>query len=312
MDCPHEEVVCLNEFDLVRKYRCVGCAEVMMCDCDEAFGSRILPHQLNEATALKTKERITVTLGFQPAVCRECRGLPLQAHPVAEIYGRSSKIKRYYWREIQRRELELFADWAASKRIEDPLLATGTEAIAARKDAGKQALDEIKELHKTSPKYQFDLEESQAEVLENFNVEVVKLNGVYVKDETVRRAQILSGDTPVSPEQFVALHYEEQGYQTLHTESVPFHVLFGIYMWLVIQDPDDERVEMAGFGDRKAFDEGKPGEMIWFSRPDDFGAEGYGEETIAKGGWIEAPHHSVRFEASECLATSSERYSQLS
>jgi hypothetical protein len=98
--CAHRSVSCLNEFEFIRKYRCADCGGVMMCACDADVGRAFLPHQLEEGSDYGTRARVRVNLGFLPAACRECRGLPREAHPAAEIHGRTSKIKRYYWREI--------------------------------------------------------------------------------------------------------------------------------------------------------------------------------------------------------------------
>ena len=107
--CLHAEVICLNEYEIIRKYRCTACREIMMCACDERHGRQFLPHQLHEGVDYETKERIPVTLGFQTSICRECRGLPLIPAPKAAIYGHTSKIKRFYWRELHFREFELLA-----------------------------------------------------------------------------------------------------------------------------------------------------------------------------------------------------------
>ena len=111
MSCSHKHVHCLNEFDIIRKYQCQTCGEVMMCACEEEFGRRFLPHQLKDGRDAQTAECVDVTLGFQHAICRECRGLPSEAHPAAAIHGRTTKIKRYYLRELLKRELELRGSW---------------------------------------------------------------------------------------------------------------------------------------------------------------------------------------------------------
>ena len=67
-----------------------------MCACEEEFARRFLPHQLGEGTELETRRSVPVTIGFQKNVCKTCRGLPAEAHPMAEIYGRTSKVERYY------------------------------------------------------------------------------------------------------------------------------------------------------------------------------------------------------------------------
>jgi hypothetical protein len=108
-------------------------------------------------------------------------------------------------------------------------------------------------------------------------VEEVRLDAVYVKDSAIRHAQVKWNGESVRVEDFVRRHYAQEGYQCLVVESVPFHVLFGIYLWLVIQDPDDELVQVVGFGDRVAFDNGGQGEMIRCHKPDDFGTRAYGK-----------------------------------
>src|SRR6185369_4675339 len=112
--CAHDTVICLNEYDLIRKYRCEKCNGVMMCSCDRIIGEKYLPHQLKEGAELETGNRIPVTLGFQDRTCRECRGLDPIAHPTAARFRSTSNIRRYYWREIFFRELELFSEIAES------------------------------------------------------------------------------------------------------------------------------------------------------------------------------------------------------
>ncbi len=251
-----------------------------MCSCDEYIGRKFLSHQLREGVELETQQRIPVTDGFQPGVCRECKGLPPETHPVASIPGRTSKIRRYYWRELAFREMELFAKWAETRGL-DPNHATGPEASQARKLAKKQAVEEIKRLHETQQKYTFR-EVSQAEIIRKYRVKVVDLKATYVKGVIGRgKARVVDDMEVVSPEEFAGRHYSRQGFEVLALESVPFHVLFGVYMWLVIQDPADPRLRIVGFGDRNAFDTGTKGQQIWTPLPDDFGSPGYGQRREA-------------------------------
>lgn len=245
-----------------------------MCMCEEEFGTRFLPHQLNEGRDSQSHLSVPVTIGFQPNVCRECRGLPTEAFPVAETYGRASKIKRYYWRELLKRELEIYGEWAI-KNGSDPLLPTDEVAKAAREQSSDQALTEIKLLHETAPKYTFTADPSQNDVISECGVEVVALNATYIKNPSVRRVQVQVDGQAVGVDGFAQLHFRAQGYECIPVESVPFHVLFGVFLWLVIQDPDDERVRISGFGDRHAFDNGESGEMVWCTTPDDFGTAEY-------------------------------------
>ena len=48
--CRHREVSCLNEYELIRKYRCDNCGLVMMCSCDEPIGRRF--ERINSPAAL--------------------------------------------------------------------------------------------------------------------------------------------------------------------------------------------------------------------------------------------------------------------
>jgi hypothetical protein len=272
--CNHYELHCLNQFELIRKYACLDCGAVMMCRCDERIGRKFLPHQLDYGTELETQQRIAVTVGFQPSVCRECRGFPPETHLVAPIPGRTSKIRRYYWRELAFREMELFAEWAESHGF-SPSEVSGAEAATAHNHAAQQALQEIKTLHEFQPKYIFQ-EESQAEIIKKYGVEVVNLKAIYLKGTVTKKVQLLEAGKSVSAEEYARHHLERQGYSVIFVESVPFHVLFGVYMWVVIQDPADPHVRIVGFGDRAAFETSAPSHEIWTHLPDDFGSPGYG------------------------------------
>ncbi len=60
-------------------------------------------------------------------------------------------------------------------------------------------------------------------------------------------------------------------------ESMPLHALFGVMMWLLIQDSSDPRVRMVGFGDRGVYEASGEKVPIWTLLPDDFGSKGYAE-----------------------------------
>lgn len=97
----------------------------------------------------------------------------------------------------------------------------------------------------------------------------------YTKDASGNRAIIIGPNGPSTVEQFVTQHYEALNYEVRPLESRPFHVLFGIYMWLVIQDFADPLVRTEGFGDRLAYESGQGSKLVWFQRPQDFGTKGY-------------------------------------
>jgi hypothetical protein len=248
--CIHPKTYCINPYELIRKYRCNSCSAVMMCACEEPFARRFAPHRLSEGSEVDTRRSVPVTIGFQQKVCNTCRGLPEENHPMAEIYGRTSKVQRYYWREIYFETTRRFADWASdhgyadngSAQRENPDVLSATQ---------KQVIDEIKELHNRSPKYVYQ-ERSQDEVIREHTIEVVRLDGVYVKHSEAG-VRILDEGESYSAEEFVALHYRRHGYDVLFIESTPFHAMFAVFMWLLIQDQDDPLVRIVGFGDRAAY-----------------------------------------------------------
>lgn len=245
----------------------------MMCACDESIGRRFLPHQIHQGCELSTQVRIAVTAGFQPSVCRECRGLPAEAHPTAESHGRTSKLKRYYWREIAFREFELLAKAAGSDAILEDYVGSG----AIRKDIASRAIEDIKALHAANPKYSY-VEEPDESVLRKNNVPVIDLQATYRKGRAGQRVRVIHpshGD--VSAEEFAALHFKEIGYSVTVLESRPFHALFGVFMWMLISDPLDPSAKMIGFGDRHAFERGEPTRQIWMPLPNDFGTSAFSE-----------------------------------
>jgi hypothetical protein len=243
----------------------------MMCACEEEFGHQYLPHQLDYGTELHTHRQVPVTLGFQKGICNACRGLPEEAHPTAQLYGRTSKIFRYYWREIAFKTISKFSQWAKEKGYSDWLKAR-IEYQNIYNSIEREVVAELKETHKYSPKYNYR-EVSAEEVLTKNKIEIVKLDGAYTKLET--GIAILDGETPCSPEVFAARHFEGLGYKTLFTESVPFHALFGILLWPLIQSPDDPNIQMIAFGDRVAFETKEEDKTIFTLLPIDFGTSGY-------------------------------------
>ena len=243
----------------------------MMCACDEEIAHRFLPHQINCGTELYSQCRIPVTLGFQNRICNKCRGIPEEANPKAEIYGCSSKIQRYYWREINIETMKRFGDWAKTEGYKDnDWLIARSKHKDIYNALREKVLNEVKELHGRSPKYEFH-EESQKDIIEKYEVEVIRLDGIYEKHDG-KGVRILDEGVAYSAEEFVARHCRQSGYNVLFTESRPFHALFGILMYQLIQDIEDPRVRIVGFGDRKPEQKGK---LIRTFLPEDFGSPGY-------------------------------------
>ncbi len=270
-DCPHSDVSLVNPYELIRKYICNSCGEVMMCACDEHVGRRFLSHQLNEGKELNSQRRVPVTMGFQDKICNSCRNITDEAYPLSEIYGRSSKIRRYYWREIQ---FETMLRFAERYNCPDNEIVT---AMAVKRDLcdaiEKEVLIDIKEMHKKSPKYIYKAEPTD-EVLKKYKVQIIDLEANYIK-RTERKAIIYESGKYFTVEEYGAHYLNKQGFNIIFTESIPFHALFGILMWLLIQDPSDSKVRTVVFGDRFAYENGTKGKQIWTGLPEDFGTSNY-------------------------------------
>ncbi len=236
-----------------------------MCDCDRIIGEKYLNHQLRVGRDYENRTKYRVTLGFQSYVCNECRGLPPANIPMAAIYGRSSKIARYYWREIHFEEMR--------RRDEVPGTINPDLTPERRKQIHKEVLAEFTALHARSPKYQFT-ERSQSDVIAATNTEVITVKADHVPQQP-KGVLIESPHGLVTPESFAMQYFGERGYQCLVTESRPFHALFGIYLFLLIQDPFDPRNQIATFGSRTAFERKVKAPPIRTWLPEDFGAPGY-------------------------------------
>lgn len=271
--CPHARVSCLSQYDLIRKYRCDACSAVMMCACDENFGRGFLAHQLTIGRELATQVDVPVDHGFVTDVCAECRGLPPTPSPLAESFGRTSKIKRYYWRELYFLDTLRGAEWAQAHANASPEeRGTAIAVIEA------EVLEEIKAHHAAAPKYVFS-ETSQAEVLKRYDVNVQAIGASY-SDQPAKGAVILLGNEIVSPEAYVSHLYQRQGWSVMQLESMPFHALFGVMMRLLIQDNSDPLVRLVGFGDRHVYETSREKSPIWTFLPDDFGGKGYAQRRM--------------------------------
>ncbi len=271
--CIHKEVECLNHYEIIRKYRCHDCGEIMMCACEENFARKYLPHQISTGTVLETQERVPVTLGFQVTICNTCKGIPEEAHPKAEIYGLSSKILRYYWREIQIQTIERFGNWALSQNYDDWLIASA-ENRDKYNEIEKNVIQEIKAVYAQNPKYIFEKGLTQEDIINDYNVTVINVEAEYQKNDK-RKKTIVHNQHEFTAEQFTANYFKELGYRVLETESIPFHVIFGTLMWILIQDPKDEQNRFVSFGERLAYEQKMPSKEITTVLPDDFGTRGY-------------------------------------
>src|SRR6266542_5789077 len=107
---------------------------------------------------------------------------------------------------------------------------------------------------------------SQA-VIDKCQVEIVDLKGTYVRSAGIKSASILDGTELCRVEEFVARYFRRSGFEATLLDSAPFHVLFGVYFWPVIQDRSDPRVRMVGIGGRHAYDQRLPSELMWIQHP---------------------------------------------
>lgn len=271
MTCVHSDITSINQYELIRKYQCSECNAVMMCNCDEEIGRKFLPHQLARGTSYKSKEEIYVTHGFQHNVCSECRGLSADCYPVASIFGRTSNIKRYYWRELAFKKYEIYEQLGG-----DPSAyfyeREESEIIQAAKS---NALEAIKALHAENPKYEY-IKESNEAFLKRLDVPLRQVEGNFVRGSSTK-AQIQYQDELLSVEQYASRIYQNKGYKVLELESIPIHALFGVFAWVLIEDPDDPKIQLSGFGERSAYELDGSKNMIWAPLPSDFGADEYGE-----------------------------------
>lgn len=296
MECKHEKIVCINPYETIRKYRCQDCNGIMMCACDEYIATTFLAHQITEGCELETQKRIKVDLGFQPDICEKCRGIPETAFPRAEIYGRSSKIHRYYWREITYESYLRLGKWADENNIsKENVIFTHNDIL---KNIEIDVVEEIKLLHETNPKYHYN-ELSQQEIIDKYNVEIVPLHAEILKPKN-RKVLLKYKDKEITAEEFAKAHYSELGYNCMETESIPFHVLFGTFLFLLIQDNKDSELRLSMFGSRTIWEQNKSKQIIRTFLPNDFGSKGY---SIRRKKDIEEYFLTLPTEQSEILWT---------
>ena len=72
---------------------------------------------LVEGAELETQVRVRVTAGFVSNICETCRGLPATPYPATAIVGRTSNVRRYYWREIAFETMKRFDAWLLANKV---------------------------------------------------------------------------------------------------------------------------------------------------------------------------------------------------
>jgi len=266
--CQHINVELINPHEIIRKYRCIECDIVAGCACDEDFAERFISHQIDFATdpdsGLKVRSR-----GFQPGLCNECRGLEAVPAPRSDGYRSGGKVQRYYWREIYMGTTVRLDEWCSEH---DHSWDSGHPDVRRQATRLRRAVvDEMKLLAKTSPKYDTS-EQSSLEVLSEAHVATIAMSATYVRLDG--RPRLVRGEKTLAVEDWVAAELEATGCSVLRCESRPFHALFGILMWMWVQQPGDPEAQVVMFGGRDNIEADQDG-MIWTVLPRDFGARGH-------------------------------------
>jgi hypothetical protein len=81
---------------------------------------------------------------------------------------------------------------------------------------------------------------------DRWQVEIVDLTATYRRNAGMKSAAILDGAEFCRVEEFAARHFRRSGFEATFVESAPFHVLFGVFFWSVIQDRCDRQVRTVG------------------------------------------------------------------
>lgn len=244
----------------------------MFCECERDVSTLLGEKPLTLVREFRTQDGVRVDLEFVAAACPACRGKAQPPYPLAEIHGRTGKVERYYWREI---ELATVRRFAGSCSISDAgSYRAACEQLTSEYRATRASiLAEHQQLHRTKPLYDFG--PSVASQLQALGIEVVNLHGTYVRGAGKDRPIFHNGDR-MSVEAFAASKLREAGNRVIPTESRPFHALFGTLMWSWVQDPADPRVRVVGFGGRDGVGADARG-IIWTGLPDDFGFPGHAD-----------------------------------
>lgn len=134
-----------------------------------------------------------------------------------------------------------------------------------------QALEEIKSLHRTAPKYSLDTE-SEAAFLARLPVDVLHLEA-----EVLPGGDVFREDGGSSrPEEYVSGVLQEKGFEVILCESRPFHVLFAVLLKPLVQDRSDAKVRLVLFGERASWEAtGVSATQVTAFLPADFGTSGY-------------------------------------
>jgi hypothetical protein len=168
--------------------------------------------------------------------------------------------------------IPFFAKWAETNGYQNWL-----DALTPHKDVHHdfylQAVEKVKQMHIRSPKYSYS-EESTSEVLEKYSVEIVDLFPVRVERAAVSMFEF-DGKLLPSANKVAERNFMRRGYSCLFLESRPVHVLFGVFMWKVIQDPRDPKIRRVRVTRKLPSGEWRNQGTIRTIMPPDFGTRQY-------------------------------------
>jgi VRR-NUC domain len=289
-DCQHTEIDLVSPWETIRKYTCLACDAVLTCACDGPLATRVLPHQALHGVDDYSGARVEVTHPLTLGICDDCRGLPPQAHPRAAIRGATSKLRRYYWREIWVDTHLHFLQWCDDQGIaaEDEtgqslVLHLEHEHKAQFDQIERKVIEEVSQLHKSQPKYTYN-ELSDADIIRDNRVRVIEFKAAYLTPTSQQALVVPIGCTDhsqaVPVEEFVAADLRRDGREVMFCESLPFQALFGCLMWIWVQG-NDPLARWVGFGGRGG-DGGGGSELIQTLLPPDFGRQAHGDRRRAE------------------------------
>jgi hypothetical protein len=276
--CDHSAVRCLNHYDTFRKYECLTCGDILMCECERELALAFLPHQVRYGTEFGIRKRYPVTR-FAPGICAACRGESEAPHPKAATWDRKGKVERFYWREIQKTYFALARRWltASGESVSD-ILDFKARFPGVDSSLRREAREHWKTVHRTAPKYD-TTEETEASFLADTPVPTEVIDVPYVQtergDQQLGKWLNATGHM-VSAEAVAVEWYEGQGYRVLRCERALASGWVATLLARVIQDSEDPRQRMCFRQSTVGWrSDNRSTPLISFSLPEDFGSAAY-------------------------------------
>jgi len=272
--CLHTHVQCVNDFELVPKYRCPECNLILICSCERARSAVLLLHQTHFAKT-PAQHRLPVD-GYAEGICHFCRSEPMEPAPRAPIFGRRGKVERYYWREIKRSYYEAVVRWLRQNG-EIGLTLTKFEKghpIEA-KQLRRAALQQWQKAHAKTPLYDMR-EENQQDFLVRVPVPIEELIGESKqrdrRDGSSLGRWVAEDGRLLSAERYAAEHYKRIGWKPYRCERRLISTLCAVLLNQVIQDPSDPKARLVRRRSTKGWTKSTPNTpIVEFLLPEDFG-----------------------------------------